>query len=262
MPETIIKKSKPMIYGGFNSSPVSIIIPFHGCYEKVSRLVKSILFATRSNPYEICLVDDASKNKNFINEMSNVPQVNAIRSDKHVGFGGALKIGFERTQQPWVVFLHSDCKVEDINWLMQMGKSLLNLKKNNVRMISARSNNPGEEFKRLKSAKTDKNPDIILQNVRDGFLPLYCTMCHRELFANIGGFIKNYYPIGYEDEELAYRMNYHGFKQAICGRSWIHHEGGATKKQLCIKDKNFASIIEENREKCENDIKNLYSKHK
>jgi len=109
MAKTIIKKSKPMIYGGFNRSPVTIIIPFHGCYEKVSQLVKSILFATRSNPYEICLVDDCSQNRNFIDEMSNVPQVVAIRSDKHVGFGGALRIGFDRTRQPWVVFLHSDC---------------------------------------------------------------------------------------------------------------------------------------------------------
>lgn len=259
MAEDKLVKKANWTYGvPFSRSKVDIIIPFHGCYEKVSRLITSILLATRSNPYQICLVDDCSPNKNFIDELKNVPQVFAMRTEKQLGFGGALELGFNATHQPWVVFLHSDCVVEDPRWLIEMGRSLIHLKEQGVRMVSARTNNPGEGGERLKARRSDISNDVIL---KEGFLPLFCSMCHRELFSHIGGFIKNYYPARYEDEELAYRMRYFGFLQGICGKSWVKHDGGATMGMLC-KDEKIAAMVDANREQCIKDIQNLYSKKK
>jgi len=221
--------ARPITQSNFSRSPVDIIIPFHGQYDKVSRLVKSILKATLSNPYQICLVDDASPNAEFIKEMKSVAQTITIRNEKQLGFGGSLKVGFNATEQPWVVFLNSDCHIEQAGWLIEMGRSLLELKPKGVKMVSARSNNPGVGCDQLKADINTVSEDYILQ--KPEFLPLYCAMCHRELFNHIGGFIKNY-PLMFEDEELAARMRKYGYKQAVCGKSWVSHEGGATLDRL------------------------------
>lgn len=184
------------------------------------------------------------------------PQLTLYRTPERLGFGGALAYGFERCEEPWVVFMHSDCIIEDHNWLIEMGQSLLRLKDKNVRMVSAKSNNPGEEaYAGLKSKRGDYDKDIVLE---EGSLPLYCAMCHRDMFKHIGGFIKPY-PFGwYEDEELAYRMRKYGFKQAVCGRSWVYHEGGATVGQLWKDHPETQRIMSEgNRERCLLDMKRL-----
>ncbi len=82
----------------FARSPVDIIIPFHGEIDKVARLVQSILLMTRSNPYQICLVDDASPNKDFYLQVKKVPQVVSMRNKEQLGFAGALQAGFMATK--------------------------------------------------------------------------------------------------------------------------------------------------------------------
>jgi len=250
----------------FSRACVDIIIPFHGQYEKVVGLIESVWKVTRSNPYQICLVDDASPNNDFISKFESERhrdgyyenQILPIRSAKRLGFGGALRLGFESTKQPWVCFLNSDCVVENSSWLIEMGRSLLRLKEHNVRMVSARSDNPGEGYDcRLKGLKNDDTEEDIVLNEKDPPLPFYCTMCHRQLFDRIGGFVKSY-PYGmYEDEELAYRMRHHKFSQGISAKSWVHHAGGLTFEALLKSDKSAAAIIEENRNRCIEDMRKL-----
>ena len=236
-------------------SPVSIIIPFYGEYELVAKLVESIWATTQTCPYEIILVDDASPNKTFIENFKGKPQIKTIRSEQRLGFGGALELGYKTSNQPWLVFLNSDCVVRQPNWLSEMGKTLMDLKSSNVRMVSARSDNPGEGLHPfLKCEHTESAQNVILS---DGFLPLFCAMCHRELFSHIGGFIKNYYPGYYEDEELAYRMRKYGCKQAICGSVWVHHKGSATIERLCKTDPEAINQINNNRDRCLKDVQSL-----
>lgn len=148
--------------------------------------------------------------------------------------------------------MHSDCVVRDPNFMIEMGQALFEWKEEDVpvKMVSARSNNPRD----CEKAKSTIYKNIILE---DETLPLFCFMCHRELFDHIGGFIKNY-PYGwYEDEELAYRMRKYGYKQGISTKAWIEHEGAATIKYLWSKNKEAQNIMENNRELCVRDIKKL-----
>jgi glycosyltransferase involved in cell wall biosynthesis len=236
----------------FYGSKVDIIIPFHKQEAKVSKLVESILTHTnRANSYRIILVDDYSKN-DWGDLWKQVPGVSIIRNEKQLGFGGSLYQGFINSDAPWVVFMHSDCLIETPNWMFEMGKSLVNFRdnKSKVKMISARTDNPGDGYDiRLKAEKTEASEDVIAE----GTLPLYCVMCHRELFERIGGFIKKYPYAFYEDEELTFRMKKYGYTQAICGNSWVKHEGGATITPL-LKNKKIRNIIETNRELCMKDM--------
>jgi GT2 family glycosyltransferase len=261
-----IQKSRPMEFKLFSRSPVDILIPFHSQYEKVSELIKSILLSVKSNPYQITLIDDASENKSFGEEIKNQflkntpsgfkPQVQYVRSEEQVGFGAALKLGFQATENPWVLIMHSDCLVEDSNFIIQMGQSLLNWKKQGipVKMVSARSDNPGD-CKLAKSKSLEKGEkDIILKNET---LPLFCSMCNRDLFKYINGFIKSYPYAWYEDEELSFRMRKYGLFQGISTKAWIKHYGGATVKYVWETNPDSKKIMENNRNLCISDIKKL-----
>ena len=245
---------------------VDVVIPFHGQYEKVTRLVESIYRCTRSNFFQLCLVDDCSPNEDYlINVAGNIAKtsdsrripnnLHPIRMPEQVGFAGALKMGFERTGSPFVCFMNSDCFVEDGGWLRSLGEALLGMREQDVRMVSSMTNNPVGGDPAQKGTRSDLSHDhVSLEG--DSHLSMYCVLCHRQLFARCGGFLKEYPFGGYEDEEFAWRMRRHGFKQAVCRNSWIYHEGGATIKSVCQKDPSIRSIMEkDNRERCIADLK-------
>jgi len=183
------------------------------------------------------------------------PQIVTVRNDEQLGFGGALEAGFMATEEPWVLFMHSDCLVEKSDWLIELGRFLLRHKKDNVRLVTARTNNAagGSDPKLIESEKHAKREDIILE---EGYVPLFCAMCHRDMFHHLRGFVKNY-PYGfYEDEELANRMRNRGFKQGISGKSWVRHHGGATVSEV-MKNKKVKEIMESNRYRCIQDLRSL-----
>lgn len=251
----------------FELSKVDIIVPFHGQYQKVTRLIESIYRSTRP-PFKLTLVDDGSINSGYLTDSLDQPgrsfgsvlentNINCVRNDKQLGFASALKKGFDETNFPWVVFMDSDCYVDNVNWLNLLGESMMELKNHGVKMISARYPNSGSDLKHLSTpARPMKDVnDIILQ--KGEHLPLTCVMFHRDLFKRIGGFLKEY-PFGwYEDQELAYRMNHYNFKQAICHKSWIHHDGMSTIKECWDRTPEIRDIMIKNEELCIKDINAL-----
>jgi len=104
--------------------------------------------------------------------------------------------------------------------------------------------------------KTQMAAEYVVLDEEETHLTLYCFLCHRELFHRCGGFLKEY-PYGfYEDVEFAWRMRKHGFKQAVCRNSWVHHDGMATIRSIWRRDPEIRKIMEEeNRERCLADLK-------
>lgn len=262
----ITRRARPMGLVPFSRSRVDIIVPFHAQYERVSELLRSIVVSVKSNPYQITLVDDCSENKNFGEEIRKefakgtpegyLPQVQYIRNEEQLGFGGSLRVGFEATEQPWVLFMHSDCVVEDPNFMIDMGQSLMRWRDGGVpvKMVSARSNNPGD-CEAAKADRLDKgDKDIVL---KDETLPLFCAMCNRELFRHIGGFIREYPYAWYEDEELAHRMRSKGLLQGVSTKAWVRHHGGATIDYLWSTRPETREAMEGNRRRCIEDIRKL-----
>jgi GT2 family glycosyltransferase len=230
-------------------SPVDIILPYYDECEKVLELCKGIWTYTPLTPYKLYVVDDYSRHKTFIYTFRKTPFTTIIRNDARLGFGASLYEGFKVSNNPWVVFLHSDCKIDRPTWLTDLFASYYNLANYRVGMVAPRTNNPLVKNQGLK-AESNAQPiaDMIL---KEGYLPLYCVLCRRDLFNKVGGFIKPYPFRGYEDEELAIRMRKHGYLQGISGRSWIFHEGSATVKKI----PNYSVILEKNRDLCLQDLR-------
>jgi GT2 family glycosyltransferase len=181
-----------------------------------------------------------------------------VRHEEQKGYGAACKTGFEMGSNPYVCFMDSDCLVEDVNWLKNMGESLLKLKSDGVRVIAPMTNNPVNGDPAQKGEKYLREDDVIINE--DSFLSLPCFMCHRELFSRIGGFLKEYKYGGYEDEEFAHRLKYHKFKQAVCRSSYVYHKGESTIKEMMRKRNDFKDSIKKNREMCVEDMKKFQIK--
>lgn len=215
-------------------SPVEIVIPFHGEENRVARLVQGIFGTISTNRYLVTLVDDHSDNKEFSKEMSDakIPGLRLIRHDKHKGFGAAVNTALSRpfkTKQlpkgiPWVAVVQSDVEVFESDWLSCLGESMFKLKEGGVKMISPRTNNPVVDLPSAVGQRGVRGNDLVLA---EGYLPMYCVFFHRELFFKVGP-LKEFPYAGLEAEDYARRMGMMGYKQALCGSSWVHHEGGCT----------------------------------
>lgn len=226
----------------FYMSPVEIIIPFHGEHSSVVRLIEGIFRTVVSNRYLITLVDDGSKNKSFLDNMKRLPGVRGFRQE-HKGFGAAINLALKnpwKTPINWVVIAHSDLIVDNNHWLSNLGKTFLSLKNNGIKMLSPKTNN--SENKACIGTNS-KSPNIVLE---EGYLPLYCALAHRELFKRVGDFKENPYAGG-EAEDYAFRMRSMGFKQAVCGDSWVEHTGGKTLANF-KKNKKVQEILRKVRE--------------
>jgi GT2 family glycosyltransferase len=234
-----------------------ICIPYHGQYLNVRNCIESILLSTQGCPYRIFLIDDGSKNKDFFHEMKKLSNiVTGIQLKDHSGFGAALNAAVKNSQLPFLVFLHSDVKIVDGKWLIELYKSFCSLRKQQVEMVCATTNQPPNESKWLKKTRDEEQEDKVASEP----LPIFSAMCARSLFQKVGLF-KEYYPGGFEDEEFFYRLKRFGYKQGVSGLSWLEHFGGLTVKSLCQKDETMAEKMwVENRNKCLIDVKKLLGK--
>jgi hypothetical protein len=130
--------------------------------------------------------------------------------------------------------------------------------------VAARSDNPNDDdLPELKLEYDNFNSSSITKGVSvvDSPLPLYCCMCHRGLFERIGP-IKHYPYTWFENEEFFYRMKFHGHKQAVAMKSWVHHEGSATVDYLLKNHSDPKSVeqqMKNNRERCLTELKQLYA---
>lgn len=250
----MIEKKKPLTNNTFSMCKVDIIVPFHGEYNHVHRLIESILRHTWTNIYKIVLVDDCSPNKDFLTTMKDVRTIQTVRLDQQSGFGAAVNAGLRASENNYVCVLHSDCEVTYPGWLSTMGETLLKLKQSGVKLVVARSDNPMCDMAGLRSLKNEHREDIVA----DQPLPLYCALAHRELYRRVG-MLKEYPFAWYEDEFLFWKMKQLGFKQAVSGRSWIHHKGQVTIDSLWAKRPEIKQIMESNREQCLADIKMIFA---
>jgi GT2 family glycosyltransferase len=231
----------------FHMVPVEIIVPFYGEHARVSKLLDSIFKTVYTNPYLITLVDDGSVNDSFVKYVENakLPGVRCFRQNNK-GFGSAINLALKNPYNNlninYVVILHSDVFFEDNYWLSNLGNSLIALKNSGVKMMSPLTNNSSSPSKIFESKKGEYRDDIISEH----FLPMYCAISHRELFNQVGLFKECPYA-GVEVEDFAFRMKKMGYKQGICGKSWVNHFGKATLNNL-IANKNIQQILENTRE--------------
>lgn len=208
-----------------SASTVEIVIPFHGRYNGVARLMETIMSTVTSVRYHITLVDDGSPNAGFCREISskNLRGVTCHRLPSKSGFGAAVNHALRNPTHGWishVCVMHSDALPTDAMWLSNLGSALRRLRSRNVKMVGARSSNFGEDMKHLNTECAQKVDDKTL--AEGEYLPMFCAISHRELFTHVGLFEQGKSPRD-ECREFASRMRSRGFSQSVAGNCWVSH---------------------------------------
>lgn len=240
----------------FQMSSVEIIIPFHNQQSRVINLINDIFNTVSSNRYVITLVDDGSKNKKFIDQLQTkkTQGLRFLKHDKCKGFAASVNNALSnpfRKDIPFVAILHSDIRIKDQNWLFNLGSALNDMKRDGVKMVSAMTNNPCADVPQLKGSWGKEADNTVLS---EGFLPMYCVIANRELFKRIG-LLAEFPYAGVETEEFSYRMKKNGFKQAVCGKSWVEHAGRASISAY-DEDSKVQEMLRKAREQFEERTKN------
>lgn len=214
-----------------SAATVEIVIPFHGRYNRVVKLVETIMATVTSVRYQITLVDDASPNSGFGREIAakNIRGLVCHRLPERNGFGGAVNHALRNPTHDWishVCIMHSDAMPVDAMWLANLGSTLRKMRARNVKMVGARSSNFGAELGHLNTESSQKVEDRIL--VDGEYLPMFCAICHRELFSHVG-FLDQKPLAKNECADFALKMRSKGFLQAVAGNCWVSHDSENAK---------------------------------
>ncbi len=185
------------------------------CSVPVMFLVTKVVYFANyitHNKNKITLFDNASKNREFLENFDKVEGLEILYSKEKLSFGGCIQQALSRMKLPQQNILIMDPNVvaEDNKWLSNLGNCLFTLKDQGVKMVSPRTDcTEVPEF--VQSTKNTVKPHFVL--TEEMVLPLFCAFAKRELFSRIGGFDTA--------EELGKKMKEKGYHQAVCGNSWV-----------------------------------------
>ena len=224
---------------------VDIIIPFKEQYGLLIKVVESLLSKVYRPMYNLHLVDDGSKNSNFINNFAKYPNIKTHRLEKSKGFGAAVNFGLSKCESNLVCVMHSDTLVTEANFLYNLCKDFIYLKNNKVATVCSVTNNTmSKTHDMIKTDKSEsKNPEFFDEVAS----PLICTLLNKQIIELCGG-IPEYPLCWYEAESLAHKINIIGYKQAYSPSSFVYHHGGATIRSILNESPGKKKILVENYE--------------
>lgn len=249
-----LKISKPIRNNELNYY-VDIVVPFHGEYHLVIKLVESIIRLVRLPKYQIVLVDDGSRSPNIEQTFSKMEGVKVIRHEKPMGFAACVNMAVRASKTDFICVMHSDVEVTQPNALLNLSQALLNFKNEKVAFVSAKTNNPmSKECGFLKAGEPEAGSCEVL--TADQYLPFYCTMFSRPVFMKLGGFYEFPY-CWFEDKLLSKKCHAAGYRMAYDPQTFVKHHGGSTIKTLVNSDPTILDKIKANYANYQDELKLL-----
>ena len=238
-----------------SSFSVDLVIPFHGEYYLVVKLIESIIRLVKYPKYKIILVDDASKSPNIKQSFSKFEGIKVIRHETQAGFAASVNTGIRAAESDFVCVLHSDVEVVEQNVFWNLARGLNDLKNEKVAFISATTDNPmSKDCAFLKSTSSRSESPVIIQD--NQYLPYFCTMLSRPVYLKLGGFFEFPY-CWFEDKLIAKKCHASGYRMAYHPAAYLRHNGGATVKSLVNQDRNVLDKIKSNYASYLNELKIL-----
>lgn len=237
------KSFKPIV----NVSPpaeklIDIIVPFYGCYESVSNLIKTIFMYSPQIVNKLILVDNGSENKEFGLMYSDHPKIKIVRNETNLGFGAGVNLGMKNAEKLIVVIMHSDSYLTDKKSLSNLYKDFISMRNNAVAMMTAVSDNPQVHEKLLQRKNVvNEEPQIIKNN----FIPMYGCIIDLAAWHGCQGVPE--FPLAwFEDEAFCYKLNKMKYNIAVSYRSLISHKGSVTVKSIVSKHRKNLEIMRSN----------------
>ncbi len=230
---------------------VSYIIVNFRTPDLVLRCVRSIREHTRSQSYEVIIVDNASGDDS-VEKLGDLQEVTFIANPKNMGFGEANNTAAKLANGDYLFFVNPDAYL--LNDAAGIFSSFMNEQENQV-VACCGSHLQDEEgnaqmshgnfpslleifsqigFHRLYRNYFEKHLSITLRNDSDenrevDYVLGAAMFVRAEVFNMIGGFDNRFF-LYFEETELAYRLKKAGYRVMLLPRAKIVHlEGGFEK---------------------------------
>lgn len=220
---------------------VSIIIPTYNQRDYVLKCIASIEKHTPA-PYEIIVVDNASKDgtAQALLRIGGVVRVAAL--DVNRGFAGGVNYGLMMARGRHIVVLNNDTLVTP-GWLDNMMTCLDSDPK--IGVVGPVTNYiggdqqievPYREVEDMWSFASKHNrPDAKKHRLTDRLVG-FCWLFTRELWERVGYLDEGYAVGNFEDDDWIIRVKLAGYELAVAGDAFIHHFGSVSMKALGEQD--------------------------
>lgn len=227
-------------------SKIAIVILNWNGYEDTSECIISLQKITYDN-YKIIVVDNGSRQEDYLLLKKNFPEIEVVRSESNLGFTGGNNLGIENamTMNPDYFMLINNDTIVEPNFI----QPLLDVFENeqNAGIVAPQINyfyepkkiwTAGGKISRLRGsgfAYSDRiESDIKPDNKYVTFVSGCCMLIKKEVFEKIGLFDENFF-LYVEDADLCYRATNAGYKIIVNHHSKILHKvSSSTKENLSL----------------------------
>ena len=220
----------------------SVIIPCWNAVE-LTRVCLTQLARHTSLPYELIAIDNGSTDDtsswlSSFQERHGAPsRMRVLRNRQNLGYPAAMNQGIAAARGELILFGNNDA-APGPEWLEGMHAALA--ARTDVGGVSPCSNPPrGPSARKSWSARpwySDTrglerfvrasllNPGLRAFYPSECFVPGFWFLTKRVVLDRVGGFDERYYPGGFEDWDLQWRMREAGYAIGFAGRAYAHHQ--------------------------------------
>jgi GT2 family glycosyltransferase len=236
---------------------LSVVIPSYNTRDLIEQALRTVQEASRGISVEIIVVDNASRDGSADMVAERFPEVELIRNERNVGFGGANNQAFEQVRGRHVLLLNSDTIVrpDTLSTLVAFmdehpeagaaGCRILN-PDGTLQLESRRGfPTPGAAFYKLTGLArlfpnsrrfaryhmTYLDPDELSEV---DALSGSCMIVRREVLDQVGGFDPSYFMYG-EDLDWCFRMREAGWKIFYTPTTEIIHFRGESGRAESLR---------------------------
>ncbi|MGH9323192.1 MAG: glycosyltransferase family 2 protein [Vicinamibacteria bacterium] len=243
---------------------LSVIVVSWNAASVIEGCLASLLDNAPDRPFEILVLDNASRDRTTSLVRPYTPEVNLVELDTNLGFAGACNEGYRLSRHDYLLFLNCDVRVypsalESLSGFMDShpeagaaGGHLLDAHGHPQRGFNVRA------FPTLLSAAIEillldkvfpRNPVTRAQRMLDfSFSETSevdqpagaCLLVRRSVFESVGRFDEKFYPAWFEDVDLCLRLKESGHRVFFVPEARFLHYGGASLESLDYRE--FLSI--------------------
>lgn len=249
-----IVKARPLTNNPLTDIAVDIIIPFKDNTVGVSSLLEEI-FKFKGIKYRVHLVDDNSRNKNFVLQYTSVPWINVHQFREDKGFGYSVNHAVKGTENNINIVMHSDVYALPLNFMKDMVLGLAYARVDKVSVISAQIDNPVPKscsYLLPADGITNNDPYYRVLNDPEHFVPFTCVAFYKNEYSKAGG-LPPYPYCWFEDRLLNDKLRAFGNNVAVSNRVMVRHKGSATISKVLEKNPEIKQVLKNNKKTFDSD---------
>jgi GT2 family glycosyltransferase len=220
---------------GFESLPISVIIPNYNGAPYLKSCLESLLRQTR-RPLEILIVDNASTDDSVDVARLVAPECRILRLDANGGFAGAVNAGLRAARADWAAVLNNDTEVAP-DWLFECSAAIrrhedaaflacriLDFRRDRIYSAGDCFLRAGIGYRRgqEQGARPEYSQEIEI------FSACGCAALYKKDVALAAGAFDERFFAYLEDVDLTLRLRAAGHCGYYAPRALVYHYGGAT----------------------------------